>query len=108
MFRNLAPPGDCFSRIMSVLEGILVTLWGAWGHPAMHSVYAFDQKGAVQLLRASGEKTTRQLGRTEHEPASANSASITLMCMAASRARDYVTTRGTLDKAPPQPPSSSR
>jgi hypothetical protein len=38
--RNLAPPGDCFSRIMSVLEGILVTLWGAWGHPAMHSATA--------------------------------------------------------------------
>jgi hypothetical protein len=25
---------------MSVLEGILVTLWGAWGHPAMHSATA--------------------------------------------------------------------
>jgi hypothetical protein len=38
--RNLAPPGDCFSRIMSVFEGVLVTLWGAWGHPAMHSATA--------------------------------------------------------------------
>src|SRR6476646_11198393 len=26
--------------IVSVLEGILVTLWGAWGHPAMHSASA--------------------------------------------------------------------
>jgi hypothetical protein len=25
---------------MSVLEGILVTLWGVWGHPAMHSASA--------------------------------------------------------------------
>src|ERR1700730_13803799 len=38
--RNLVPPSDCFSRIMSVLEGVLVTLWGAWGHPAMHSATA--------------------------------------------------------------------
>ena len=38
--RNLAPARDCFSRIMSVLKGILVTLWGAWGHPAMHSASA--------------------------------------------------------------------
>jgi hypothetical protein len=38
--RNLAPPGDCFSRIVSVLEGILVTLRSAWGHPAMHSASA--------------------------------------------------------------------
>ena len=31
--RNLAPARDCFSRIVSVLEGILVTLWGARRHP---------------------------------------------------------------------------
>jgi hypothetical protein len=34
--RNLAPLGDCFGRIISVLEGILVTLWGARGHAPMH------------------------------------------------------------------------
>ena len=38
--RNLAPPGDCFSRIVSVLEGILVTLGGAWGEPAVHPAAA--------------------------------------------------------------------
>src|SRR5258708_19645404 len=35
--RNLAPAGDCFSRIVSVLEGILVTLRVARGHPPVHS-----------------------------------------------------------------------
>jgi hypothetical protein len=34
--RNLAPTRDCFIRIVSVLKGILVTLRGARGHPAVH------------------------------------------------------------------------
>jgi hypothetical protein len=38
--RNLASARDCFSRIVSVLEGILVTLRGARGHPAVHSAAA--------------------------------------------------------------------
>jgi hypothetical protein len=38
--RNLAPGRDCFSRIVSVLEGILVTLWGARRHPAVHPAAA--------------------------------------------------------------------
>src|SRR6202045_4856707 len=38
--RNLAPARDCFSRIVSVLEGILVTLRGARGHPAVHPAAA--------------------------------------------------------------------
>jgi hypothetical protein len=38
--RNLAPGRDCFSRVVSVLEGILVTLRSARGHPAVHSAAA--------------------------------------------------------------------
>jgi hypothetical protein len=38
--RNLAPARDCFSRVVSMLEGILVTLRGAWGHPAVHPAAA--------------------------------------------------------------------
>ena len=38
--RNLAPAGDCFSRVVSVLKGIRVTLRGARGNPAMHSATA--------------------------------------------------------------------
>src|SRR6476620_4860500 len=38
--RNLAPARDCFSRVVSVLEGILVTLRGSRGHPAVHSAAA--------------------------------------------------------------------
>ena len=38
--RNLAPTRDCFSRIVSVLESICVTLRGARGHPAVHPAAA--------------------------------------------------------------------
>jgi hypothetical protein len=34
------PGRDCFSRVVSVLEGILVTLRGARGHPAVHPAAA--------------------------------------------------------------------
>ena len=38
--RNFAPARDGFSRIVSVLESILVTLGGAWGEPAVHPAAA--------------------------------------------------------------------
>ena len=64
--RNLAPPGDCFSRIMSVLEDVLVTLWGAWGHPAMHSATAVRHRWRPAPAPALFERVRNQpAGRTQ-------------------------------------------
>ena len=69
--RNLAPARDCFSRIVSVLEGVLVTLRGAWGHPAMHSATAVRHRwrpapapapcpGAAKCSSSTGARLTRR------------------------------------------------
>jgi hypothetical protein len=47
--RNLAPGRDCFSRVVYVLEGILVTLRGARRHPAVHPASPLTGKGCRSL-----------------------------------------------------------
>src|SRR6202023_2966009 len=56
--RNLAPARDCFSRIVSVLEGILVTLRGARGHPAVHPAAAVRHRRGPAMAPAACPRPT--------------------------------------------------
>src|ERR1700730_5306542 len=67
--QGFAPAGDCFSRIVSVLEGILVTLWGARRHPPCIRQGPFgiaaDRQRLPLLVRARSRCASATVGGLE-------------------------------------------